>query len=129
MNLVQVFIQRRIATTLLALGLGLSGLMAYFLLPVSPYPNIDIPTIQVTANMPGASPETMAATVATPLERHLGTIAGVTEMTSRSNVNNTSIVMYRRRSVRRARICPRRFILSRPTASSTRRTSRSSSWR
>ncbi len=93
MNLVQVFIQRRIATTLLALGLGLSGLMAYFLLPVSPYPNIDIPTIQVTANMPGASPETMAATVATPLERHLGTIAGVTEMTSRSNVNNTSIVL------------------------------------
>jgi multidrug efflux pump len=93
MNLVQLFIQRRIATTLLALGLGLSGLMAYFLLPVSPYPNIDIPTIQVSANMPGAAPETMAATVATPLERHLGTIAGVTEMTSRSNVNNTTIVL------------------------------------
>jgi multidrug efflux pump len=93
MNLVQLFIQRRIATTLLALGLGLSGVVAYFLLPVSPYPNIDIPTIQVSANMPGASPETMAATVATPLERHLGTIAGVTEMTSRSNVNNTNIVL------------------------------------
>ena len=93
MNLVQLFIQRRIATTLLALGLGLAGLVGYSLLPVSPYPNIDIPTIAVSANMPGASPETMAATVATPLERHLGTIAGVTEMTSRSNVNNTQIVL------------------------------------
>src|ERR1700733_916605 len=91
MNFARIFIQRRIATTLLALGLGLTGLVAYFLLPVSPYPNIDIPTIAVSANMPGASPETMAATVATPLERHLGAIAGVTEMTSRSNVNNTSI--------------------------------------
>ncbi len=93
MNLVQLFIQRRIATTLLALGLGLSGIVAYSLLPVSPYPNIDIPTIAVSANMPGGSPETMASTVATPLERHLGTIAGVTEMTSRSNVNNTQIVL------------------------------------
>ncbi len=93
MNLVQLFIQRRIATTLLALGLGLAGVVAYFLLPVSPYPNIDIPTIAVSANMPGASPETMASSVATPLERHLGTIAGVTEMTSRSNVNNTQIVL------------------------------------
>ena len=119
MNLVQLFIQRRIATTLLALGLGLAGVVAYFLLPVSPYPNIDIPTIQVSANMPGASPETMASTVATPLERHLGTIAGVTEMTSRSNINNTpsccnSIstatstarrATCRRRSTRRAPTC------------------------
>ena len=93
MNLVQLFIQRRIATTLLAMGLGLAGVVAYFLLPVSPYPNIDIPTIAVSANMPGASPETMASSVATPLERHLGTIAGVTEMTSHSNVNNTQIVL------------------------------------
>jgi multidrug efflux pump len=93
MNLVQLFIQRRIATTLLAMGLALAGVVAYFLLPVSPYPNIDIPTIAVSANMPGASPETMASSVATPLERHLGTIAGVTEMTSRSNVNNTQIVL------------------------------------
>jgi multidrug efflux pump len=93
MNLSQLFIHRRIATTLLALGLGLAGLVAYFLLPVSPYPNIDIPTIAVSANMPGASPETVATTVATPLERHLGTIAGVTQMTSRSNVNNTQIVL------------------------------------
>jgi multidrug efflux pump len=93
MSFSQLFIQRRIATILLALGLGLAGLTAYFLLPVAPYPNIDIPTISVSANMPGASPETMASSVATPLERHLGAIAGVTEMTSRSNVNNTQIVL------------------------------------
>ena len=93
MNLVGLFIQRRIATILLALGLGLAGLVGYFLLPVSPLPNIDIPTIAVSANMPGASPETMSSSVATPLERHLGSIAGVTEMTSRSNVNNTQIVL------------------------------------
>ncbi|HET7083876.1 MAG TPA: efflux RND transporter permease subunit [Rhizomicrobium sp.] len=93
MNLSQLFIRRRIATTLLAMGLGLAGLVAYFLLPVSPYPNIDIPTIAVSANMPGASPETMASSVATPLERHLGTIAGITQMTSRSNINSTQIVL------------------------------------
>jgi multidrug efflux pump len=93
MNIAALFIRRRIATTLLALGLGLAGGAAYFLLPVAPYPNIDIPTISVSANMPGASPETMAASVATPLERHLGAIAGVTEMTSRSNVNNTNVVL------------------------------------
>jgi len=93
MSFVGLFIQRRIATILLALGLGLAGLVAYFLLPVSPMPNIDIPTIVVSANMPGASPETMSSSVATPLERHLGSIAGVTEMTSRSNVNNTQIVL------------------------------------
>ena len=93
MNMVRLFIQRRIATTLLALGLGLAGLAAYLLLPVSPMPNIDIPTIVVSATMPGASPETMSTSVATPLERHLGAIADVTEMTSRSNVNNTQVVL------------------------------------
>jgi multidrug efflux pump len=93
MNFARLFISRKIATTLLALGLGLAGVVAYFLLPVSPYPNIDIPTIAVSANMPGASPETMSSSVATPLERHLGAIAGVTEMTSRSNINNTRIVL------------------------------------
>ncbi len=93
MSFSQLFIQRRIATILLALGLGLAGLVAFFLLPVAPYPNIDIPTISVSANMPGASPETMSTSVATPLERHLGAIAGVTEMTSRSNINNTQIVL------------------------------------
>ena len=93
MNLSQLFIRRRIATTLLAMGLGLAGLVAYFLLPVANLPNIDIPTIAVSANMPGASPETMASSVATPLERHLGTIAGITQMTSRSNINNAQIVL------------------------------------
>ena len=93
MNFVALFIRRRIATILLALGLGLAGAGAYFLLPVAPLPNIDIPTISVSANMPGASPETMSSSVATPLERHLGAIAGVTQMTSRSNVNNTQIVL------------------------------------
>jgi multidrug efflux pump len=93
MSFSQIFIHRKIATILLALGLGLAGLVAYFLLPVAPYPNIDIPTIAISANMPGASPETMSSSVATPLERHLGAIAGVTEMTSRSNINSTQIVM------------------------------------
>src|SRR5476651_478465 len=93
MSVAQLFIRRRIATILLALGLGLAGLVAYFLLPVAPYPNIDIPTIAISANMPGASPETMSSSVATPLERHLGAIAGVTEMTSHSTVTNTQIVL------------------------------------
>ena len=93
MNIAALFIRRRIATTLLALGLGMGGVVAYTLLPVSPFPNIDIPTIVVNASMPGASPEIMASSVATPLERHLGTIAGVDEMTSRSNVNSTQIVL------------------------------------
>ncbi|MBN9588835.1 MAG: efflux RND transporter permease subunit [Alphaproteobacteria bacterium] len=93
MNIAALFIRRRIATTLLALGLGLAGMTAYFLLPVAPLPNIDIPTIVVSASMPGASPETMSTSVATPLERHLGTIAGVTEMTSSSNVGSSNIVL------------------------------------
>jgi multidrug efflux pump len=93
MNFAALFIRRKIATTLLALGLGLAGFGAYFLLPVAPLPNIDIPTIAVSASQPGASPETMASSVATPLERHLGAIAGVTEMTSTSSVNSTQIVL------------------------------------
>jgi multidrug efflux pump len=93
MNIAALFIRRRIATTLLALGLGLAGMTAYFLLPVAPLPNIDIPTIVVSASMAGASPETMSSSVATPLERHLGTIAGVTEMTSSSNVGSSNIVL------------------------------------
>ncbi len=93
MNIAAIFIRRRIATTLLALGLGMAGMVAYMLLPVSPFPNIDIPTIVVNASMPGASPEIMASSVATPLERHLGSIAGVDEMTSRSNVNSTQVVL------------------------------------
>jgi multidrug efflux pump len=93
MSLSSGFIRRPVATTLLAIGLGLSGIGAYFLLPVSQMPNIDIPTIVVSASMAGASPETMSSSVATPLERHLASIASVTEMTSSSNVGSTNIVL------------------------------------
>src|SRR6266581_7467782 len=91
--MVETFIRRPIATTLLALGLALAGFGAMLLLPVSPLPNIDIPTIVVQASMAGASPETMSTSVATPLERHLGAIAAVTEMTSRSSVGSTQVVL------------------------------------
>src|ERR1700746_474163 len=84
MNFSQPFIQRPIGTTLLAIGLVLVGAVAYQFLPVSSMPTVDFPTISVTANRPGADPETMAATVAAPLERRLGEIPGGTEMTSRS---------------------------------------------
>jgi multidrug efflux pump len=93
MNMSALFISRPIATMLLTMGLALSGVVAFFLLPVSPQPNVDIPTIFVSATMPGASPETMATSVATPLERHLGTIADVTEMTSQSSAGTTRVVL------------------------------------
>ncbi|MGE5336555.1 MAG: multidrug efflux RND transporter permease subunit [Gemmatimonadota bacterium] len=93
MSLSTPFIQRPVATTLLALGVLLAGVVAFRLLPVSPLPQVDFPTILVSANLPGASPETMAATVATPLERALGKIAGVTEMTSSSSLSSTRIVL------------------------------------
>ncbi|HTV89153.1 MAG TPA: efflux RND transporter permease subunit [Stellaceae bacterium] len=93
MSLSTPFIQRPVATTLLTIGVALAGILAFFNLPVSPLPNIDLPTISVTATMPGASPETMATTVATPLERHLGIIADVTEMTSQSTVGSTRITL------------------------------------
>ncbi|MGD0192281.1 MAG: efflux RND transporter permease subunit [Rhizomicrobium sp.] len=93
MNISAVFIQRPVATMLLTAGLALAGMMAFFLLPVSPMPDVDIPTIFVQAQMPGASPETMSTTVATPLERHLGSIADVTEMTSSSSVGSTRVVL------------------------------------
>ncbi len=93
MNFSSVFIRRPIATTLLTIGLALAGMAAFFLLPVASMPNADIPTIFVSASMAGASPETMSTSVATPLERHLGTIADVTEMTSRSSVGTTQIVL------------------------------------
>ena len=91
MNISALFIARPVATTLLTLGVALAGVVAFFLLPVSPLPQVDFPTILVQASMPGASPETMATSVATPLERHLGQIADVTEMTSSSSVGNTRI--------------------------------------
>jgi len=93
MNLSAIFIQRPVATTLLTIGIALSGILAFFRLPVAPLPNISFPTIVVTANMAGASPEVMAQTVAEPLERHLGIIADVTEMTSQSGVGNTRITL------------------------------------
>ncbi len=93
MNPVALFIGRPVATTLLTIGITLAGIVSYFLLPVAPFPQVDIPTIVVYCNMAGASPETMSTTVATPLERHLGTIADVTEMTSTSNVGSTNIIL------------------------------------
>ncbi len=87
------FIRRPVATTLLTIGIGLAGILAFQLLPVSPLPQVDFPTISVNANLPGASPETMAATVATPLERSLGRIAGVSEMTSSSSLGSTQITL------------------------------------
>ncbi|MGC9953039.1 MAG: efflux RND transporter permease subunit [Rhizomicrobium sp.] len=93
MNFSRVFIERPVATTLLTMGLALSGLAAFFLLPVAPLPSVDMPVIFVMAQMPGASPETMSSSVATPLERHLGAIADVDEMTSSSSAGSTSIVL------------------------------------
>jgi multidrug efflux pump len=93
MNLSAPFIQRPVATTLLTMGILLAGIMAFRLLPVAPLPQIEFPAIAISASMPGASPEVMASSVATPLERHLGTIADVTEMTSTSSQNSTSIQM------------------------------------
>jgi len=87
------FILRPVATTLLAIGLFLTGAVAYRFLPVASMPTVDFPTINVTATRPGADPETMAATVAAPLERRLGEIAGVTELTSRSSLGNTRITI------------------------------------
>jgi multidrug efflux pump len=92
-NLSQPFVERPVATTLLTIGLALSGLVAFNLLPVSPLPQVDFPTISVSANLPGASPEVMAATVATPLERALGRIAGVTEITSSSSLGSTRVTL------------------------------------
>ena len=93
MKFSEFFVHRPVATTLLTLGIALSGVMAFRLLPVSPLPQVDFPTISVQASLPGASPETMAATVATPLERALGRIAGVTEMTSSSSLGATRITL------------------------------------
>ena len=93
MNLSAPFIARPVATTLLTIGLALAGLVAFFKLPVSPLPKIDFPTILVTANLPGASPETVATSVTTPLERRLGAIAGISEITSSSTVGNSRIIL------------------------------------
>ena len=87
------FIRRPVATTLLTFGLAAAGVVAFFKLPVSPLPQVDFPTISVQATLPGASPQDVATTVASPLERHLGQIADVTEMTSQSSVGQTRITL------------------------------------
>jgi multidrug efflux pump len=88
-----LFIRRPVATTLLAIGIGLSGLLAYFHLPVAPLPNITYPVVVVQANMAGASPEIMASTVAEPLERRLATISGVTQLTSANYVGSSQVIV------------------------------------
>ena len=93
MNISSLFIHRPVATTLITLGIALAGLIAFNLLPVSALPQVDFPTISVQASLPGASPETMASTVATPLERSLGRIAGIAEMTSASSLGSTRITL------------------------------------
>jgi len=92
-SLSEPFIRRPVATTLLTVGIALAGIVAFTLLPVSPLPQVDFPTIAVQASLPGASPETMSTSVATPLERQLGRIAGVSEMTSSSSLGSTRVVL------------------------------------
>ena len=93
MNLARPFVRRPVASSLIALGLVLMGALAYHLLPVAPLPEVDFPTIRVFASLPGASPETMAASVATPLERALGSIAGVSAIDSDSRPGTTNITL------------------------------------
>jgi hydrophobe/amphiphile efflux-1 (HAE1) family protein len=93
MNISAPFIKRPVATTLLTIGMALAGILAFGFLPVSPLPQVDFPTIQVSASLPGAEPDTMATSVAAPLERQFGRIAGLTEMTSASYRGTTTIVL------------------------------------
>src|SRR5512146_926716 len=93
MNISEIFIRRPIATTLLTAAIALAGVVAFRLLPVSPLPKVDFPTISVGASLPGASPETMASSVATPLEKEVSTIAGIETMTSTSALGSTNIVL------------------------------------
>src|SRR5271155_1664882 len=93
MNISAPFIARPVATTLLTLGIALAGALAFSKLPVAPLPQVDFPTISVSASLPRASPETVATSVASPLERHLGQIANVTEMTSQSSLGRTNITL------------------------------------
>ncbi len=93
MNPSEPFVRRPVATVLLTIGLALAGIGAFFVLPVSPLPQVDYPVISVSASLPGASPDTMASSVATPLERRLGVIAGVNEMTSNSGTGSTRVTL------------------------------------
>jgi multidrug efflux pump len=93
MSISQPFIERPVATTLLTIALGTAGIVAYNFLPQGPLPQVDFPSIMISTQLPGASPETMASSVATPLERQFGRIAGINEMTSSSNLGTTSITL------------------------------------
>ncbi|WP_129778212.1 efflux RND transporter permease subunit [Peristeroidobacter soli] len=93
MNLSGPFVRRPVGTTLLTLGVALTGMAAFFVLPIAPLPQVDFPTVSVTAGLPGASPSTMASSVASPLEKRLGVIAGVTEMTSQSGIGSTRVTL------------------------------------
>jgi multidrug efflux pump len=93
MNITEPFVRRPVATTLLTVGVALAGIVSFQLLPVSPLPQVDFPTVSISASLPGASPEVMAATVATPLERALGRISGITEMTSSSTLGSARVTL------------------------------------
>src|SRR5262250_2508835 len=93
MSISTPFIKRPVATSLLTFALAMAGGLAFYFLPVAPLPQVEYPTLNVNANLPGASPDTMASAVTTPLERSFGRIAGITEMTSQSNTGNTQITM------------------------------------
>ena len=93
MNLSRPFVRRPIASALIAVAIVLVGVLAYGLLPVAPLPQVDFPTIRVSASLPGASPETMAASVAAPLERALGTIAGITNISADCRQGSISITL------------------------------------
>src|SRR5580700_8562963 len=93
MNISAPFIRRPVATTLLTVAIALAGAVAYEVLAVAPLPEVDFPTISVSSSLPGASADIMASSVATPLERQFGHIAGVTEMTSASSLSSTSVTI------------------------------------
>src|SRR3984893_631364 len=93
MNLSEPFIRRPVATTLLTIAIAIAGAIAFLVLPVSPLPQVDFPTISVSGSLPGASAQIMASSVATPLERQFGHIAGITEMTSSSSLGSTSVTL------------------------------------
>src|SRR4029450_4298998 len=93
MSISTPFIKRPVATSLLTLALAMAGGLAFYFLAVAPLPQVEYPTLNVNANLPGASPETMASAVTTPLERSFGRIAGISEMTSNSNTGNSQITM------------------------------------
>ncbi len=139
MKFFALFIYRPVATILISLAITLCGILGFRLLPVAPLPQVDFPVIMVSASLPGASPETMASSVATPLERSLGRIAGVNEMTSSSSLGSTRIIlefnfdrdingapaMCRRRLTLRKACCRAVCRAVRPIAKPTRQTRRS----